>query len=184
MSLTPEILTASSEVVARLRRLDVSFATDEEPWFTIDGVESPRHIGTDGSGSAFVLLPSQNVLYVSSDGRAGIIAESFEAFIQLVVAHPYWRDILKFSGGGDLAEMRRAAKALETTLDDERGVNEAREDTRGALALAEADDPVGALYEAVAASDAIVRATDGSPFTTLFNRFSIDDNPTPRNAAA
>jgi hypothetical protein len=36
----------------------------------------------------------------------------------------------------------------------------------------------------VAASDAIVRATDGSPFTTLFNRFSIDNNPMLRNAAA
>jgi hypothetical protein len=29
-----------------------------------------------------------------------------------------------------------------------------------------------------------VRATDGSPFTTLFNRFSIDTNPMLRNAAA
>ena len=183
MPLTPEILRANSEAVARLRSLDVSFAPDEEPWFTIDGVESPRHIGSDRSGSAFVLLPSQNVLYVSSEGRAGIIAESFEAFIQLVVAHPYWRDILKFSGGGDLAEMRRAAAALEATLDDEGKVNEAREDIRGALTLPEAGEPIGALYEAVAASDAIVRATDGSPFTTLFNRFSIDNNPTLRNAA-
>ncbi|MVT50769.1 hypothetical protein GPL17_09730 [Bradyrhizobium yuanmingense] len=184
MPLTPEILTANSEVVARLRSLDVSFEPDEEPWFTIDGVESPRHIGSDGSGSAFVLLPSQNVLYVSSEGRAGIIAESFDALIQLVVARPYWRDILKFSGGGDLAEMRRAADALEARLQDEDDVSEAREQIRGALALADADDPVDALYEAVAASDAIVRATDGSPFTTLFNRFSIDNDPTPRKAAA
>ncbi|MBH5400574.1 hypothetical protein HZZ13_22660 [Bradyrhizobium sp. CNPSo 4010] len=184
MPLTPEILTANSEAIARLRSLDVSFAPDEEPWFTVDGVDSPRHVGSDGSGSAFVLLPSQNVLYVSSEGRAGIIAESFEAFIQLVVARPYWRDILKFSGGGDLAEMRRAADALEATLDDDDEVNEAREEIRGALALTETDDPVGALYDAVAASDAIVRATDGSPFTTLFNRFSIDNSPTLRNAAA
>lgn len=119
MPLTPEVLTAQGEVVAWLGSLDVSFAPDEEPWFTIDGVESPRQIGSDGSGGAFVLLPSQNVLYVSPDGRAGIIAESFEAFIQLVVARPYWLDILKFSAGGDLQEMRRAADALEATLDDE-----------------------------------------------------------------
>ncbi|WP_027575441.1 hypothetical protein [Bradyrhizobium sp. WSM1743] len=184
MPLTPEVLTANSEVVARLRSLDVSFAPDEEPWFTIDGIESPRQIGSDGSGSAFVLLPSQNVLYVSTEGRAGIIAESLEAFIRLVVARPYWLDILKFSAGGDLAEMRRAADALEAALDDEDEVNEAREEIRGALELPETDDPVGALYDAVAASDAIVRATDGSPFTTLFNRFSIDNNPMLRNAAA
>jgi len=183
MPLTPEVLTAQGEVVARLGTLDVSFAADEEPWFTIDGVDSPRQIGSDGSG-AFVLLPSRNVLYVSSEGRAGIIAESFEAFVQLVVARPYWLDILKFSAGGDLAEMRRAADALEATLEDEGDVNEAREEIRGSLDLPEADDPVGALYEAVAASDAIVRATDGSPFTTLFNRFSIDNNRMLRNAAA
>ena len=184
MPLTPEVLTANDEVVAWLGSLDVSFAPDEETWFTIDGIESPRQIGSDGAGGAFVLLPSRNVLYVSSEGRAGIIAESFEAFIQLVIARPYWLDILKFSAGGDLAEMRRAADALEATLDDEDDVNEAREEIRAALDLPDADDPVSALYDAVAASDVIVRATDGSPFTTLFNRFSIDSNPMLRNAAA
>lgn len=184
MPLTPEVLTARGEVVAWLGSLDVTFTPDEELWFTIDGVDSPRQIGSDGSGGAFVLLPSQNVLYVSSEGRAGIIAADFEAFVQLVIARPYWLDILKFSAGGDLAEMRRAAGALEATLEDEDDVNEAREEIRGGLDLPETDDPVGALYEAVAASDAVVRATDGSPFTTLFNRFSIDSNPMLRNAAA
>jgi hypothetical protein len=184
MPLSPEALTAQGEVVAWLGGLDVSFALDEEPWFTIDGVEDPRQIGGDGSGGAFVLLPSGQVLYASSEGRAGIIAGTFEAFVQLMVARPYWPDILKFSAGGDLQEMRRAADALEATLDDEDEVNEAREEIRGRLDLPEADDPVSSLYEAVAASDAIVRATDGSPFTTLFNRFSIDNNPMLRNAAA
>lgn len=184
MPLTPEVVTADRTVVARLISLDVSFVPDEEPWFTIDGIENPRQIGSDGSGGAFVLLPSQNMLYVSSEGRAGIIAGTFEAFVQLVVARPYWLDILKFSGGGDLQEMRRAAEAMEATLADEDEINEARDEIRRSLDLGEADDAVGALYEAIAASDAIVRATDGSPFTTLFNRFSIDNNPMLRNAAA
>ena len=184
MPLTPEVLTAQGEVVAWLGSLGVSFAPDEERWFTIDGVESPRQLGSDGSGGAFVLLPARNVLYVSSEGRAGIIAESFEAFVQLVVARPYWLDILKFSAGGDLEQMRRAADALEATLDEEDEVNEAREEIRMRLDMPESHDPVGALYEAVAASGAIVRATDGSPFTTLFNRFSIDNNPMLRNSAA
>ena len=184
MPLTPEVLAAQGEVVAWLGSLEVSFAADEERWFTIDGVENPRQIGSDASGGAFLLLPSLSVLYVSSEGRAGIIAESFEAFIQLVVARPYWLDILKFSAGGDLQEMRRAADALEATRDDEDDINEAREEIRSHLDLPEADDPIGALYDAVAASDAIVRATDGSPFTTLFNRFNIDNNPMLRNAAA
>lgn len=184
MPITPEALTAQGEIVAWFGSLDIWFATDEEPWFTIDGVEAPRQIGSDGSGGSFVLLPTQHVLYVSSEGRAGIVAESFEAFIQLAVAHPYWLDILKFSAGGDLQEMRRAADALEASLDDEDEINEAREEIRDRLDLPEADDPVGALYEAVAASGTIVRATDGCPFTTLFNRFSIDNNPILRDAAA
>lgn len=184
MPLTPEVLTANSEVVAWLGSFDVSFAPDEERWFVIDGIERPRQIGSNGAGGTFVLLPSEDVLYVSSEGRAGIIAGTFEAFVQLVVARPYWLEILKFSAGGDLAEMRRAADALEATRDDEDDINDAREAIRDALDLPEADDPVGALYDAVAASDAIVRATDGCPFTTLFNRFSIDSNPMLRNAAA
>ena len=184
MPLTPEVVTADPAVVARLASLDVAFVADEERWFTIDGIENPRQIGSDAAGGAFVLLPSQHVLYVSSEGRAGIVADTFEAFVQLVVARPYWLDILKFSGAGDLREMRRAAEALEATLEDEDDVNESREEIRRRLDLGEADDPVGALYEAIAASDAIVRATDGSPFTTLFNRFSIDNNPMLRNAAA
>ncbi|WP_187436271.1 hypothetical protein [Bradyrhizobium hipponense] len=184
MPLTPEVLTANCEAVAWLGSFDVLFAPDEEPWFAIDGIEKARQVGSDGSGGAFVLLPSQDVLYVSSEGRAGIIAGTFEAFVQLVVARPYWLVVLKFSAGGDLAEMRRAADALEATIEDEDDVNEAREAIRDALDLPEAGDPVGALYDAVAASDAIVRATDGSPFTTLFNRFSIDSNPMLRTAVA
>lgn len=145
MPLTPEAVTANRAVVARLVSLDVSFVPDEEPWFTVDGIENPRQIGSDGSGGAFVLLPSQGVLYVSSEGRAGIIAGTFEAFVQLVVARPYWRGILKFSGGGDLREMRRAGEALEATLDDRDEINEAREEIRRSLDLSEADDPLGAL---------------------------------------
>jgi hypothetical protein len=184
MSLSPETLSANSTVLARLGALGVTFEPDEEPWFAIDGVETPRQIGSDGSGGAFVLLPTDEVLYVSTEGRTGIIAATFEAFVQLVVACPYWLDVLKFSAGGDLSEMRRAATALEATLDDGEDVNEARDEIRAALDLAAPDDPVGALYEAVAASDAVVRTTDGSPFTTLFNRFSIDSNPLLRDAAA
>jgi hypothetical protein len=76
--------------------------------------------------------------------------------------------------------MRRAADVLEATRDDGDDINDARKAIRGALDLPQANDAVGALYDAVCG--AIVRAIDGSPFTTLFNRFSIDSNPMRRNA--
>jgi hypothetical protein len=187
MPLTPETLSANREVAAWLVAFDVSLEPEgPSDWFAIDGIDDPRQVGSDASGGVFVLLPAQHVLYVSSEGRAGIIADSFEAFVQLVLACPCWLDILKFSAGGDLTEMRRAAHALEATLDDADvdELNEVREAICAALDLAAPEDPVGALYDAVAASDAIVRATDGSPFTTLFNRLGIDSNPMLRDAAA
>ncbi|WP_244637537.1 hypothetical protein [Bradyrhizobium symbiodeficiens] len=41
MPLSPEVVTANREALAWLVSLNVSFATDEEPWFTIDGIEAP-----------------------------------------------------------------------------------------------------------------------------------------------
>ena len=151
--------------------------------FSVDGITEFRHIGSEAAGGAFVLLPRmQRVLYVSSEGQAGIIAADFEEFIQLIVACPYWHDVLNFSANGNLAEMRRAAAALEATLDDEDEVNEARDLVRSDLALAEVADPVAALHRAVSSSDVIVRAPDGNPFTSLLGRFTIDDSPLLRDA--
>ena len=108
MPLTPEVLTAQGEVVAWLGSLDVSFAAEEEPWFTIDGVESPRQIGSDGSG-AFVLLPSQRCASTSHrKGPRRNCVKSPDNFDALHPARcrptPIWLDILKFSAGGDLAD--------------------------------------------------------------------------------
>jgi len=184
MPLTPDQL--ANEPAERLMYPPFDFRIEPpgDGWFSVDGVDQYKQIGNDGAGGAFVLLPpSQRVLYVSSEGQAGIIAADFEEFIQLIVTHPYWRDILRFSGGGKLAEMRRAAAALEATLDDEDEVNEARDFVRSQLALAEPADPVGALHRAVSASDVTVRAPDGNPCTGLVNRYTVDDSPFLRGVA-
>ena len=185
MALNPGDLRARSEAGAWLGAFDVTLEPDDAGgWYSVDDLDETVPIGRDGAGGTFVLLPSGQVLYVASEGRAGIIAASFEALIQLVVACPYWLDILKFSGGGDIEQMRRAAQALEATLDAGHAIDAARMALRAELDLPGAADPVGALYAAVAASDVIVRALDGCPFTTLFNRFTIDNSPMLRNAAA
>ncbi len=145
--------------------------------FSVDGIESPRRIGSDDAGGAFVLLPSLRVLYVSSEGRAGIIATDFEAFIQLIIACPYWHDILRYSAGGDLDEMRRVAAALEVEMADDEEISELRVALKSTFGLDDTIDPVAALHSAVLASDAIVRGPDGSRYTTLFDRFTIEDNP-------
>ena len=185
MPIGPDALAANPDIVEALGvcNLEVSVGPEEPAWFTVDGIPAVRQIGEDGAGGIFALLPpTQRVLFVSSEGQAGIIATDLEAFIQLIVAYPYWHSILSFSGNGQLAEMRRAATALEATLDDGDEVDEAREVLRETFSLAEPDDLLDALHDAVAASDVVVRPPDGTPFTSLFGKFTIDNNPFLRDA--
>src|SRR5262249_48030483 len=99
------LLAANGEVALRLD-LPIGYQRDREAhqggWFTIDGIDKIQLIGREGAGGVFVQLPDQRILYVSSEGEAGVIASDFNAFLQLIVAHPYWQDLLKFSGGGKL----------------------------------------------------------------------------------
>ena len=186
MPLSPDDVIADAEAVELLGQwhdFQPDAGAGEPAWFTVDGIAAFRQIGHDGAGGVFALLPpAGHVLYVSSEGQAGIIAADFEEFVQLIVACPYWHDILKFSGNGQLAEMQRAALALEVTLDDGDEVDESRDVLRSTFALAEPADPVGALHRAVSGSNVAVRAPDGSPCATLFNRFTIDHNPMLRDA--
>jgi hypothetical protein len=185
MPVSPDALTADPDAVEALGvcNFEVNVGPEEPAWFTVDGIPAVRQIGEDGAGGIFALLPpTQRVLYVSSEGQAGIIAADLEAFIQLIVAYPYWHDLLNFSGNGQLAEMRRAAIALEATLDDGDEVDEAREVLRSTFALAEPPDPIDALHLMVSTSDVVVQPPDGEPFMTLFGKFTIDNNPMLRDA--
>jgi hypothetical protein len=179
--LDPDVLAANAEIVERLGwsfGFRIETGAREPVWFSVDGIKEFRRIGREGAGGEFALLPpAMRVLYVSSEGQAGILAADFEEFITLIVACPYWHDLLKFSGNGKLNEMRRAAAALEAAYGDDEDLIEARAFLRSQLALPEPADPVGALYRAMSTSDVIVRPPDGEPCTTLFNRFTIDNNP-------
>jgi hypothetical protein len=180
MPLSPDDLIANPGAAELLAACSYEIAIEPEgpAWFAVDGIPVVRQIGQDGAGGIFALLPpTQRVLYVTSEGQAGIIAADFEAFIQLIVSYPYWHDLLTFSGNGQLAQMRRAATALEATLDDEEQVNDSRDLLRSRFPLVESTDHISALHLMVSSSDVVVRPPDGEPFTTLFNSFTIDNNP-------
>ncbi len=174
-------LAANDELVERLGwsfDLKIDIEPDEPVWFTAEGISKFEPIGREGAGGLFVRLPDGRVLYVSSEGEAGIIATDLDAFMQLVAAHPYWKDLLKFSGNGKLSEMRRAAIAMEAmTLSEQDDLEDVRIFVREELGLAEPEDAVAALHQAVSTSDVIVRTPYGIACTTLFNRFTIDDTP-------
>lgn len=179
MPLSPEVLKANAEVADRLScTLSLDFEIDQgEPlWFSVDGVDAIRRIAADGAGGVFAQFADRRMLYVTSEGAAGIVATDLDEFIGLVVACPYWHDLLKFSAGGNLDEMRRAAAVLELGTVDDDDLDEARALLKSQVELAEAADPVSALHRAVSTSDVIVRGSDGSRFGSLFNTFVIDED--------
>jgi hypothetical protein len=177
MPLTPQALTANAEVEDRLSEsfgLELEIDPKEPLWFSVEGVDAIGRIAGDGSGGVFAQLAGTRILYVSSEGAAGILAADLDEFIRLVVACPYWQDILKFSGGGNLGEMRRTAAFFEAATAGDEELQQARALLKSQLRLTEPGDPVGALHRAVS-SDVIVRGPYG-PFGTLFNFFVLNED--------
>lgn len=119
-------------------------------------------------------------IYVGTDGRAGVIALSFAELVGLVVALPYWHDILRFSARGNLDEMWRAAAMLERdTLEDFPDLPAARTYLTTGLQLPALSDPVAALHQHAVASEFNLRVTsnDGSRLSSLVGALSIADRP-------
>lgn len=155
------------------------FATDDDrdgtAWFTIDGTDSFQVFGRDGGGGYFVAVPpSQQVLFVSSDGMAGVVANSVDTLFTLMVWCPYWRDVLKFSADGRIEEMNRAAQALEDASAEDDDFTSAREFLVGALGLPQPVDPIGLLHRTITSSPVVVRASDGWILQSLFGSFTLD----------
>jgi hypothetical protein len=179
MPLDLKSLTANVKAVDHLGgSFDLNFAIKpkEVAWFSVDGAESITQIARNGAGDVFAQLKgSSRVLYVSSEGAAGIVDDDLEAFITLAVACPYWHDVLNFSANGNLDEMRRAASVLELKIVDDEEMEEATAFLKSELGLPDLADPVGTLHRVVSGSNLIVRGPDGSPFGGLFNSLVINE---------
>lgn len=178
------------------RRIQFPFEIDLEgeydDWYRIEGAQS-RVVAGDGNGNQFVQVDDGPIVFVDHEARAGVLAENVQEFFELVVNAPYWRDLLKFSGGGQLSEMRRVQPLLEQGLEeDDRDeefydpgdkVAERRPFLLKALGLASDIDVVGRLHEAVSKPRPfriIGKARDGEPefeLLSLFNDNVIEDNP-------
>jgi hypothetical protein len=155
-------------------------ADDDEPlWCTIDGAKEVTTLARDGSGGRFVTTKgSPRIVYASSEGAAGVIAADVQEFVLLLVARPYWRDLLKFSGGGRLEEMHRAVPVLEAAWRDEGPDNEyARKLLLEAIRMRPPTNQISALHRAAMSEAVIVHVEDGSPLEPLVGRYTVDDNP-------
>ncbi len=141
-------------------------------------------VGKDASGGEFALcqsktLPTRPMLYASSEGQAGIIARSLERGLSIIIDLSYWHDCLKFSSGGQLAEMRRVVPLAESELlEDSPAIAASRQAMRKLFGLSQGLDLVQELHEAVTELSPLysVCGPDGWQFEPLFGRYTVMSN--------
>jgi hypothetical protein len=144
-------------------------------------------VAADASGGVFALLGDgdineREIIYVSSEGQAGKVASNFDYLISLIILCPFWRDLLKFSGKGQIIEMKKALPLLAKEYEEDiPELEESRDYILSLLPLPNIDDPVKMLYDSVTSQQNIViKSNDGDIFEGLFNSFIVEDNPTWR----
>jgi hypothetical protein len=154
---------------------------DIPDWFSLASGESVQVVGKDAGGGRFCLCPSSRdfkgrLLYVDSEGQAGVIARTLAEGIRMTVALPYWRDCLKFSGSGSLSEMGKAQARAEARLERvQPDVAAKRAEMLNAFKLAPLADPLEALHTAIVegADTRVIATYDGSHYASLFNSFVV-----------
>jgi hypothetical protein len=177
MTVTPEILRANKAVRDMLEPFDFVVVDNKAHgpvWFDTAPLEPFEIVAQSSSGCIYALTGAQrHVLFATSEGQAGIVAASLQECLELVVALPYWQDILRF-GRGDLSAMRQVLRDRiddfeDEALEDNLEIEEFRPLLRARLGLAEFSDPVNLLHQAITVLGAavIVRGHDGYPSEPL-----------------
>ena len=162
---------------------DLLRATDDSSWIKLEFETPFEVIAVDGAGGVFLTygvgdpntLP---ILHATSEGQAGRVASDLTEFLAVMMATPYWRDLLKFSGNGSLEEMRRTAIFMEREYtEDFPDLSEARTRITNVLPVPEIHDPIKTLHDSIYATDCSLIADDGRRYDSLFNSFTSSDNP-------
>lgn len=180
-------IAAAPSVSGALREL-VEF--DVEDVASVDGSTARLSSGAnlhviacDGTAGRYFLVgteaPSHPVLYADSEGSAGLIGSSLAIALATMVALPNWHDLLGFSGGGDLEQMRSAEAWLgEGTQRSRPDLDQLQALLVGELELDVLDDPVLTLWQSVHATDPTDNFVDdsdgGIPWGSLFGEWTIE----------
>lgn len=150
---------------------------EDSLWFTTSPTADLVPIAGEGTGGSYAqLAESGQILFNDSEGAGGIIAESLSDLIQLIVTHPYWMDLLKFSGGGSLSEMQRSVDWAAREYSDcyPEAANALRL-VQSSLGITPSPNSLGRLHHSVSTSPQIIRlyAPDGTELRSLFNIFTV-----------
>jgi len=100
---------------------DVYRASHDYSWFKLEPKIDFDVLAGEGSGGVFLAygsekIESRPILHVTSEGAAGKVASNLDEWLGILVSLPFWVDILKFSGNGDLKEMRKTAVIMQANM--------------------------------------------------------------------
>ena len=136
-------------------------------WLNLDIDINFDVIAREGSGGLYlaygnIKIEERPILYVSSEGQAGKIAQNLTELIQLIITAPYWQDLLKFSGNGNLEEMIKTESFMKEEYDEDYpDIAEAQKEIATKLKLHLLEKPIEYLYSSVNSTDINVVADDG-----------------------
>jgi hypothetical protein len=182
---TIENIRGNSDLCELFGCFDVEIHVDghfEENWYFIIGEKNYDSFGSDGAGGRYILLSDERILYITSEGAAGIVADSFSCFADLISGAPYWHDILHFSCHGKLQFMKQAEKICKANFDTEEDWPEdAVIKFRTIFGLGKRRESYAKeLRDAVLSGMKNIQvkaSVDGNVYGNLFGSFKPHDNP-------
>ncbi len=157
-------------------------ADQNTEWITLKPAVPFKVIAGEGTGGVFIAYGNGQpdtlpILHATSEGQAGRVASDLGEWLGILLSIPYWRDLLKFSGNGNIDEMRRTATFMEKEYDEDYpDLPEARELILSKLRIPPIADSIQLLHQNVHASDCNLIADDGGEWEPLFNKFTSADN--------
>jgi hypothetical protein len=171
MTVTLQALRANRRARALLQGFDFDVQDDASApmWFDTAPLAPFETVAQRYSGCVYALVgPRRHVMLATSEGQAAIVAADLADCLALVIAHPYWQDILT-SSRGQLDAMRRILRdeiddLEDLARDDNPELEDNREELRGLLGLRARRDPLTLLHHAVTTLGADLRvhaARDG-----------------------
>ncbi|MEY4544112.1 MAG: hypothetical protein RL685_307 [Pseudomonadota bacterium] len=123
------------------------------PWlpaFVVPGA-NVSVVGRDATGGVYVCCERGQqscCLHIDTRGNAICIGEDVRQALSLIIALPYWPELLAQCPSGELSALRELAPRLEReACDDLPALPAAREDLRGFLALPPIADAIQRLHQ-------------------------------------
>jgi hypothetical protein len=181
-------LIRQDERLATLLRASFDFdvsRVDRSEAVQLSSGQQLESVAGDFTGGRFYLCGrlglERPVLYASSEGQAGLIANNLRDALEIIVELPYWRDCLTYSGGGDLEVMTTVAGYLQRDLIEENpeiGLRQSQAIESLLLDVVPVDILLNRLHSAVLRSTPDYVFTDETgEYEGLFGDFLPERNP-------